>query len=277
MSYSPRTVIRKESSRDLEHYIVHLSDEFQDIRRDYEFGKLIIFDNIPDMKDKYKGFIDNHVMSIKTDVIQIKKAKAASLLEPMFKGHILHNFTHYTNDLQFAIKEIYNWVNYKILYECFPGYDVKDQNWTWRLTKTDAEEMHLDTYAGQSNDFHNVRIFINLDDKPRIWKTSYTIPTIYTKYNEIIQQYKKLHPNEINGHLNKVIKWNELPYHEFYFAPWAIWMCNSQWISHQAWYGNKMAAFTFRIDYRTMLHPNLNFEHNARSLIDNWHIKTGIP
>lgn len=268
------TVIKKVGQQTLDNYIIHLSDEFQDIRHHYEMGKLIIFDNISDMRDKYKGFIDNYVTSINTNDLRIKKAKGYDLLNPNFEqNHILGNFTHYAKDLQICISEITNWCFIQIMNQCFPGYNIESSNWTWRLTHTNADDMHLDTYAGQNNDLHNVRIFINLDDKPRIWRTSYALPEIYTKYYSVVQKYKNLHPNEINAYLNKEISWKDLPYHEIYFAPWSMWMCNSQWISHQGFYGNKMAAYTFRVDKMSMKFPNLVFEKNAKYLIKDWHTK----
>jgi hypothetical protein len=243
-------------------YFVEL-DKFQDIRNYYERGRVIVFDNIG-FFDQYKEFLNNQVISFFTDDIKIKKIKGPELLKKIDEEHILLRFTKKPWDLQKIILDTYMFVKSNF-FKLFPHYEILSENWTWRLTTTKNDAMHLDSYAGQSNDLHNVRIFINLDNEPRIWRTTYLLPELYMKYHEVIKNLPKdMHPNEINAHLNKAISWDKLPFHQIHFAPFSMWLCDSQFVSHQGLRGNKLAAYTFRVSPETMLHPELSFEKIGR-------------
>lgn len=250
----------------LDDYFVELG-QFQDIRNYYERGRVIIFDEIP-FFDTYKEFLNNQVISFFTEDIKIKKMKGAALLKKIDQEHILLKFTKKPWDLQKIILDTYLFVKGS-LNKLFPHYHILSENWTWRLTTTKNDAMHLDSYAGQSNDLHNVRVFINLDNQPRVWRTSILLPEIYKKYRHIIKYIEKTcgkntHPNDINNILNQEVPWQNLPFHEIYFAPFSMWLCDSQFIPHQGLRGNKLAAYTFRVSPETMLHPELSFEKIGR-------------
>ena len=58
------------------------------------------------------------------------------------------------------------------LYEAmFSGYRFTRRQVVWRLNTIHNENLHVDTYATDYED-HFARLFINLDDQPRIWNTS---------------------------------------------------------------------------------------------------------
>lgn len=257
-------IIKNRSVKD---YFVRYT-QFKDIRYQYEKGRIIIFDNI-DFFDKYKAFLEKEVRSIVSKEMRIKKAKGADLLNSLYgSDHILANFTNKQKELQNIIRQAYIYVKEFIVPTLFPGYRIAGDNWTWRLTKTGNEVMHLDSYAGQNNNLHNVRIFINIDNEPRIWNVSYDLDELYKRFNYLFKDVSKnAHPNEANDILNKRISWKDLPYHQIFFAPYTMWCCNSQLISHQVVKGSKLAAYTFKIDPSTMYDENYNFINQAKRLI----------
>ena len=247
----------------VEDYIVQVPS-LKNITKEYEDGKLVLFDNV--VSDKHQVFLNDYVNSIDSKEMGIRKAKGPNLIAKIKdESHILYKFTKYPEELQNIIINIYQDVK-RYVKICFPNYVIRDENWTWRLTKTDKEEMHLDSYSGQNNDYQNVRIFINLDKEPRIWRTSHDFKVFYDFY-KLDENEKTKHPNEINSYLNKKICWQALQYHEFHFQQFAMWMVNSQMVSHQGYYGNKLAAYTFRIDQESMLDPRLNFVNQAKALM----------
>lgn len=266
------TMILKTGS--VEDYIIKL-DTFKDIRLPYEQNKLIIFDNLPFFKC-FRSIIDKEIKSIDTSDIRLKKAKSIDLLAPIYDKnphkHILANFTEKPATIQGIIVRTYKWLMEEVKPKLFPAYTIASENWTWRLTKTYKEAMHLDIYGDRTYDsFHNVRIFINLDNEPRIWRVSHPLPEIYKQYKDLVRDLavnQMVHPNEINGHLNKKLDWQNLPFHEIYFAPYSMWLCNSQWIPHQGYRGNKLAAYTFRVKPNSMLNPELLFEKVAYHFMD---------
>jgi hypothetical protein len=265
-----KTFIVKNSK--VEDYILQL-DEIQDIRSHYEKGKLVYFDNIK-FFEPYKKFLDEQVISFFTQDIKIKKIKGPDLLKPIKNPahHPLAMFTNEVFELQKIILDTYVFVK-QTFFELYPFATIHSENWTWRLTKTKNEPMHLDSYADQDNDLHNVRIFFNIDNKPRTWRVSHPLHILYPMYKDIIIKNisRNLHPNQVNEYLNRKINWNELPYHEIYFAPYSMWVCNSQYIPHQGVLGEKLLAYTFRIRPETMLHPELSFEKLGRHFA--WEIR----
>lgn len=256
----------------VEDYIIQLNT-FQDIRLPYEQNKLIIFDNLPFFKT-FRSIIDKEIKSIDTSDIKIKKAKSIDLLAPVYDKnphkHILANFTEKPQTIQGIILRTHEWLIKEIKPKLFPGYIIASENWTWRLTKTVKEDMHLDWYSDTAyNSFHNVRLFINLDCEPRVWRVSHPLPEIYKLYKDLVHRAREnTHPNDINNLLNKEIPWKKMPFHEIYFQPYSMWLCNSQWIPHQGYRGNKLAAYTFRVNPNSMLNPELLFEKVAYHFMD---------
>lgn len=255
------TFIAKNSK--VEDYFI-LIDKPKNITDVYEKGKVIIFDNCKPYFESWRTFLEENVKCIMSSDPRIKKAKHRDLLHPIRRGewHILTHFTQYPNKLQDIIKNSYSFIRYNLFKTFFPKYKIVDENWTWRLTVTEKEEMHLDSYGDTTiQDLHSVRMFINLDNTPRVWRVSHPLERIYKDYIRIInaEATSEIHPNEVNHILNKNLFWKGFPFHEIHFAPYSMWMCNSQLIPHQAYRGNKLAAYTFRIDPKTMLYPELKF------------------
>jgi len=110
-----------------------------------------------------------------------------------------------------------------------------------------------------------------LDNLPRIWRTSYSVEDILEFYKSKALHVPNKHPNEINDILNSYIVCDSLPYHQINFMPGTIWMVNTQIISHQGWFGNRMAAFTFRIAPESMFDRKINFINRVNRKIKELH------
>jgi hypothetical protein len=56
---------------------------------------------------------------------------------------------------------------------CFPGYEAFRFIPSVRLTRTVFENLHWDNHS-IDDDFHQARIFANVDSRPRIWSVSHS-------------------------------------------------------------------------------------------------------
>tara|TARA_R110000824_G_scaffold4317_2_gene20874 strand:- start:975 stop:1799 length:825 start_codon:yes stop_codon:yes gene_type:complete len=120
------------------------------------------------------------------------------------------------------------------------------------------EDMHLDRYL-----LEPLRMFVNLDDQPRVWRTSYNQlegMALMAKQRyfgtpkdlDIAKQTSKRgkYKDGLNGKINSQVlydyqkKKNKSPYHELEFAPGAMWIMNSKRVSHQVVKGNRLATFS---------------------------------
>lgn len=254
---------KSEKVPDYIEFINHNTEHYEIIPK-YEQAKLLILDNF--LPIPWLEWIWTYTDVLTSDILRLKKAKAADLANEKF----LLNFTKQPAKLGSKINELYQWIINFTLAK-FRGYQVQSENWTWRLTETLKDAMHLDSYAGQNNDLHNLRIFVNLDSDYRTWRTSYSVEDILEYYKSKALHVPNKHPNEINDILNSYIACDALPYHEIKFAPGTLWMVNTQIISHQGWYGRRMAAYTFRCDPVMVNDSSLNFVNRVQNKIKELH------
>jgi hypothetical protein len=128
---------------------------------------------------------------------------------------------------------------------CFPAYDSFRLVASIRLTRTLFENLHWDNHSIE-DDFHQARIFANLDTRPRIWHVGHRFPDwIRMHYDEYdLGRFAGKDPNllidfvtgEILGGTRKTWMDNE-PRHRIAFDPGEVWLGESRLISHQIYYG----------------------------------------
>lgn len=149
----------------------------------------------------------------------------------------------------------------------FPSYRFleTDSGITWRFTVTESEEMHYDSYGGAEIENHHVRLFLNLDDRPRLWGIGNPVTRTLKIYRDRLAPYKHLHPNILNNEVNSALPWVEVPRHYAMFMPGNAWLVNSQLVAHEIIYGRKMVACTFEVDPRSMQDPSKSFNAKVRS------------
>ena len=154
------------------------------------------------------------------------------------------------------------------IYEAlFSGYSFTRRQVVWRLNTIRNENMHVDTYVTEYTD-HFARLFINLDDQPRIWSTSWTLDELYARFGHKLPRERVLasEPGEIHRAINEVafggrsnVWWDHEPRHVAYFDPGAVWAVDSRQISHQIFYGRRAVSIDFFVDPRSMVKPKRHY------------------
>ena len=96
-------------------------------------------------------------------------------------------------------------------------------------------------------------------------ETTHKVDTFIDKYGEQIglRSFVGTHPNILNAKINNLLP-KDLPYHEIKFAPGATWLVNSQTVGHEIFYGNKMLAYTYKVDPTTLRNPEGDFLTRSR-------------
>lgn len=235
----------------------------------YESGKILVLDNFALLSDIDFEFIHS-VEPLENNIPRLKKAKEKHIFAPLtekgFDRHILRyyksNFTDAKKlqDLFIDIKERFR----VYLATIFPKYTVTSFETTWRFTKTQDENMHLDIYHHPETFY--VRMFTNLDNAPRIWRTSYNFEEAYSLVDGSLHDVspsnicsainKRIFGPTINGSENHKLGY-DFKYHEFHFAPGTAWLAHLQFRSHQIYYGDKMMGATLFVDANTMIDDSL--------------------
>ena len=158
------------------------------------------------------------------------------------------------------------------LYEAmFSGYRFTRRQVVWRLNTIHNENLHVDTYATDHED-HFARLFINLDDQPRIWNTSWTLEEMYARFGDqlSVDTLIKSSPGEVHAALNaaafggrSTVWWDAQPRHVIYFDPGAVWAVDSRQVSHQIFYGRRAVSIDFFVDRASMIKPKRHYLYTA--------------
>ena len=158
------------------------------------------------------------------------------------------------------------------LYESlFSGYRFKRRQVVWRLNTVRNENMHVDTYVDDFAD-HFARLFINLDDQPRIWSTSWTLDELYARFGDQLPREMLFNsdPGEIHKAINQAafggrstVWWDKQPRHVAYFDPGDVWAVDSRQVSHQIFYGRRAVSIDFFVDRESMVKPKRHYLQTA--------------
>ncbi len=138
----------------------------------------------------------------------------------------------------------------------------------WRHTETRVENLHFDIDK-DSADFESVRLYLNMDDIPRIWHTSHQLSRILEAY------YDDLDLAALKGQpLERLLQvlslrlfgnWSsrgreQFPRHMALFEPGDVWICDGRTVPHQVIYGRRVASSFYRLDSSALpsWHPSLS-------------------
>jgi hypothetical protein len=167
----------------------------------------------------------------------------------------------------------------RIFETCFPGYEPFRLIPSVRLTRTMFENLHWDNH-NIAEDFHQARIFANLDTRPRIWNTGHRFPDwVRMHYDRLdLGRFAGKDPNllidfvtgEILGGTRKTWMDKE-PRHRIAFDPGEVWLGESRLISHQIYYGELALVYMWFVRASSMSKPDKRF--NAR--IEKLHREMG--
>lgn len=157
---------------------------------------------------------------------------------------------------------------------CFPDYEYYRVIPSVRLTTTLFENLHWDNHR-IADDFQQVRIFCNLDTRPRIWHTSHNFirfaESIYAEHG--LQAFEGKDPNDLNNYIcDKILGGargacvDSLPRHVVAFEPGEIWFGESRILAHQIFYGERAMVYMFFVRPEGMLAPERRFNRQVETL-----------
>jgi hypothetical protein len=149
----------------------------------------------------------------------------------------------------------------------FAGYRFTRRQVVWRLNTIRNENLHVDTYAAPFPD-HFARLFVNLDEQPRIWMTGWSIDALYERFGGQIprEMLERASANELHTAVNtaafggrSAIWWDGQPRHVAYFDPGDVWAVDSRQLSHQIFYGRRAVSIDFFVDPASMTKPKRHY------------------
>ena len=155
----------------------------------------------------------------------------------------------------------------RVLDEILSHHRVEAADIIWRHTETRVENLHFDIDQ-DSAAFESVRLYLNMDDIPRLWHTSYQLQRILPAY------YGELGLKDMAGQpLEKLLQalslrlfgnWSsrgreQFPRHMVLFEPGDVWICDGRTVPHQVIYGRRVASSFYRLDSSALpaWHPSL--------------------
>jgi hypothetical protein len=157
---------------------------------------------------------------------------------------------------------------------CFPAYEPFRLIPSARLTRTLFENLHWDNHS-IDDDFHQARIFANLDSRARIWNVGHPFPDwvrrSYAEHN--LDRFAGKDPNLMidyaNGHVLGGTQeiWKDIaPRHRVAFEPGEVWLAESRLISHQIVYGESAMVYMWFVRNESMADPENRFNRRVEAV-----------
>ena len=150
--------------------------------------------------------------------------------------------------------------------QLFFHYNFLKYNVSWRFTPTGPEGMHLDHF-GSGADVQYVRLFINLDEQPRVWHLTQQLDDLAARYYESgnFAALREAGGNEFCRHMNPLaFKKKSFDYHIVKFHQGDVWLCDTRLVSHQIVSGHRMLGTHFVADPQSMQDPKQRLEHRVQ-------------
>jgi hypothetical protein len=155
-----------------------------------------------------------------------------------------------------------------VYHRVFGDYSFTKRKVVWRLNTLMNENLHLDVY-GEEKDEHFARMFINLDNQPRIWQTSWTI-------DDVVERLQGKIPRAVLEGNDRARIWSDLtfsvfgkspqqwwgdnePRHVAYFDPGDVWIVDSRQVAHQIFYGRRALSIDFSVERQSMNDPGRHY------------------
>ena len=157
---------------------------------------------------------------------------------------------------------------------CFPGYEPFRLVPSVRLTRTLFENLHWDNHS-IDDDFHQARIFANLDVRPRLWNVGRSFPKwVRESYEDHdLGRFAGKDPNQMLAYVTGEVlggtrnTWmdNE-PRHRIAFDPGEVWLGESRLISHQIYYGEAAMVYMWFVKPGSMANPSNRFNEQVEMI-----------
>jgi hypothetical protein len=158
---------------------------------------------------------------------------------------------------------------------CFPDYGAPSRLIpSVRLTQTLFENLHWDNHQ-IDDDFQQVRIFSNLDQRPRIWNLSHNFVSyargLYASHE--LARFRGKDPNLLNDYICGDVLGgtakactDTLARHVVAFEPGEVWFGESRMLAHQIYYGERAMVYMFFVDPAKMLSPSRRFNAQVEAM-----------
>lgn len=155
----------------------------------------------------------------------------------------------------------------RIFETCFPKYDPFRLVPSLRLTRTLFENLHWDNHS-IDDDFHQARVFANLDSRPRIWNVSHRFPEWMRKFyfEHDLARFAGKDPNLLIDYITGTVfggtraTWmDSQPRHRIAFDPGEVWLGESRLVSHQIVYGERALVYMWFVNAASMAEPDNRF------------------
>jgi hypothetical protein len=132
----------------------------------------------------------------------------------------------------------------------FPYYRYEKRYCVYNLTEMLAHNMHFDSpqHAGE---FSQLRIFVNLDHFPRIWRVGGGIEDVASDcYASAGRQFTRATTLATYGDRYHSGAHNQ-PMHSIAFQPGEVWFLNPNMVAHEVVYGRRLldGVFLFQASY----------------------------
>jgi hypothetical protein len=148
------------------------------------------------------------------------------------------------------------------LSQLFPRYfSLQEGNITWRLTETAEEGMHFDVFrggealSGEFKSLHRVKLFINIDDEPRRWRTSHDMPEALKAGRGLLPEELADDVNVVCGVIDRFGLLKAQPAHTLEYPTMSAVFANGETLSHEVVYGRRVVGVEFICQARDMLAP----------------------
>jgi len=159
----------------------------------------------------------------------------------------------------------------------FPRYySLKQGNNTWRFTNIKGTGLHYDFYHdGDGKLFplndnqkisQKIKLFINLDSKPRIWHTSYTLPKFLIEKRNSLPHDLPNDLNLLNGFIDTSRTLYDCPHHDIHYPTLSAVMTNTEAVSHHIEHGDRVIGAQFWCSESDMMYP----EKNIQKQLPHW-------
>ncbi|HET6941615.1 MAG TPA: hypothetical protein VFH89_05600 [Sphingomicrobium sp.] len=163
---------------------------------------------------------------------------------------------------------------HRIFKICFPNYETFRSVPSVRLTQTLFENLHWDNHS-INDDFHQARIFANLDIRPRLWSVGRGFTDWVRKFyiEHDLGRFAGKDPNLMIAYITGEVlggtrnSWMDRePRHRIAFEPGEVWLAESRLISHQIYYGEAAMVYMWFVDPASMSAPSNRFNEQVEQV-----------
>ena len=164
----------------------------------------------------------------------------------------------------------------QIFETCFPHYEPIRFIPSVRLTRTLFENLHWDNHS-IDDDFHQARVFANLDTRPRLWSIGHNfIDWVRDHYHEYdLGRFAGEDPNRMLDFITSSVlggtqnTWmDKEPRHRVAFDPGEVWLGESRFLSHQIYYGEAAMVYMWFVSVSSMAQPAKRFNARVEGIHD---------